>query len=401
MGPVQEQAFMTSFLGKKRNNQVAFTPPGTSIEKKIGSSFYRGETLNIGPHGDDFGKDGFLQDYVLQGWLPPAPVLSRGVKITAFGSCFALHITKHLTKIGFDLSRDRDPDIYISSIGEGLVNSHALLGQFEWALLDKKPPENLWHGFKAEDYGYDEDIRQRTRKVFLETEFFIITLGLSEVWYDEVTGGVFWRAVPLEKFDASRHKFRVSTMAETKANLDRIYTLIREHVPQAKVLFTLSPIPLAATFRPVSCMTANAVSKAILRAALDEMIREHGDDQNTRLFYFPSYEISQELFPQRFQNDGRHLATDIVHTIMSIFESTYCEDGLTAQDATALYRKTRAKNIACLDPEAQEKQAERRAQVNRKANIELRKKDRVKQKAKRQADKAERIRKREEEATQG
>ncbi len=345
---------MTSFLGKKRTNQVAFTPPGTTIEKKIGSSFYRGETLNISPHGDDFGKEGFLQDYVLQGWLPPAPVLSRGTKITAFGSCFALHITKHLTKIGFDLSRDRDPDIYISSIGEGLVNSHALLGQFEWALLDKKPPENLWHGFKAEDYGYDEDIRQRTRKVFLETEFFIITLGLSEVWYDEVTGGVFWRAVPLEKFDASRHKFRVSTMAETKANLEYIYALIREHVPRAKVLFTLSPVPLAATFRPVSMQKPprTPLSKAILRAALDEMIREHGDDQNTRLFYFPSYEISQELFPQRFQNDGRHLATDIVHTIMSIFESTYCDGGLTAQDATTLYRKTRAKNIASLDPES-------------------------------------------------
>ncbi|HVU22200.1 MAG TPA: GSCFA domain-containing protein [Rhizomicrobium sp.] len=354
---------MTSVLGKKRrrDNQVAFTQPGAGLEKKIGSSFYRGDAINFNPQAADFDKDEFLSEYVLKGWTPPQPVLTKGTKITAFGSCFAMHITKHLSERGFDLSRDREPDIYISAIGEGLVNTQALLGQLEWALLGKKPPENLWHGFKAEGFGYDEDIRRRTEKVFRETEFFIITLGLSEVWYDEVSGGVLWRAVPLESFDASRHKFRVNTIAETKADLARIYALVREHIPGAKVLFTLSPIPLAATFRPVSCMTANAVSKAILRAALDEVIRDNGADLNARLFYFPSYEIAQELFPRRFQLDGRHLANNIVPTIMAIFESVYCESTVLPEDATRLFRETRESNMASLHPEKMEKRKARKA----------------------------------------
>lgn len=335
---------MIQRLGQK-NAQRAFAPANATGKRRIGSSFYRGDTINFTPYSEDFEKADFLQDYLLKGWTPAAPVLTKGMKITAFGSCFAVHITEHLSKIGYDLARDRDPGIYVSAMGEGLVNTHAILGQFEWAFLNKTQPVELWHGFKAEGYGYDEDIRLRTRAIFSETDFFIITLGLSEVWYDEVSGGVFWRAVPIDSFDPSRHKFRVSTISETKENIHRIYALIREFVPGAKVLFTLSPIPLAATFRPVSCLTANSASKAVLRGALDEVLRERADDLNSRLFYFPSYEIVQELFPDRFQRDGRHPTVGIVPVIMKIFEATYCEAGASFDEVNAEFVEARKQNI--------------------------------------------------------
>jgi GSCFA family protein len=339
---------MTSKLGARGDAQEPFFAGEGDRKIKIGSSFYRGETINFNPTAPDYLKPDFLAQYVLKGWMPQAPLIAKGMKITAFGSCFAMNITRYLSERGFDLSQNREPDIYISTMGEGLVNSYALLGQFEWALADKRQPDNLWHGFKAEGYGYDEDVRLRTKKVFENTDFFIITLGLSEIWYDEPTGGVFWRAVPLESFDPSRHKFRVSTFAETKANLARIYALIREHVPNAKVLFTLSPIPLAATFRAVGCLTANSASKAILRAALDEMLRDNAADVNAKLFYFPSYEIAQDLFPVRFQADGRHPQRDVIPTIMKVFESVYCETDTTLADAEQTYKAARAHNLGGL-----------------------------------------------------
>ena len=55
--------------------------------------------------------------------------------------------------------------------------------------------------------------------------------------------------------------------SSTKAALDDL----QEHRAEAAIVFTLSPIPLHATFRPISCMTANAVSKATLRVELDEL----------------------------------------------------------------------------------------------------------------------------------
>jgi hypothetical protein len=316
--------------------------------KRMGSSFYRGDVVNYAPYRRDYAADDFLERYILKGWMPEAPPLDRETKITAFGSCFASHITKHLMAIGYNTSQGRAPDIYISSMGEGLVNTYSILGQFEWALQNKHQPVDLWHGFKAEGYGYDERIRRRTRRVFLETEFFVITLGLSEIWYDEITGGVFWRAVPMSAFDASRHKFRVSSVDETKANLNAIYKLIRDHVPNAKVLFTLSPIPLAATFRPVSCLTASSVSKAILRAGLDEFLRQWADDLNDRLFYFPSYEILHNAFVDPWMDDGRHPSPSIIKSILKTFEAVYCRNETSLADANEFLQKNRALNIARL-----------------------------------------------------
>jgi hypothetical protein len=229
-------------------------------------------------------------------------------------------------------------------MGEGLVNVHAIAQQFEWALENIVPPQGLWHGYKCEEFGYDEGIRQKTRDVFLSTDFFILTLGLSEIWYDEQTGGIFWRAVPKEYYDESRHKFRVCTFAETKERLEKIYELIRKHVPNAKLLFALSPVPLAATFRPVSCLTANSTSKAILRAALDEFYRNHLDVLNQTLFYFPSFEVVSELFFVRYEEDGRHPLPAIIDLIMHLFAAVYCSGSPTIEQVEAMYQEMRGLN---------------------------------------------------------
>ncbi|HEX5704359.1 MAG TPA: GSCFA domain-containing protein [Pyrinomonadaceae bacterium] len=289
-----------------------------------------------------------MENFVLQGWLPERPFLNSRTRITAFGSCFAAHLVNYLRQIGYDVARDRHPEIYISSMGEGLVNTYALRQQFEWALEDLEPPENLWYGFRAEEFGYRPEIKERTRKVFLETDFFVITLGLSEVWYDEKTGGVFWRAVPMRLYDPSRHRFRVCSFDETKQNIRRICELIFKHSPQARVLFTLSPIPLAATFRPVSSMTANSASKSILRAALDEFLGENSEILNKKIFYLPSYEIFNELFPNKFTDDNRHPSDDLILFFLKLFEAIYCETPLSLDDVGSLFRETREKNIASL-----------------------------------------------------
>ena len=313
--------------------------------KKVTSSFYRGETVNFHPQLEDYSSDTFLERYLLKGWMPPEPILTKGMKITAFGSCFASNITKYLSSIGYNLSSNRDPDIYISRMGDGLVNSHSILGQFEWALENKKQPEDMWHGFKAEGFGYDEDIRLRTRDIFMQTEFFIITIGISEIWYDEPTGGVFWRAVPMDRFDATRHKFRVSSVDETKANIAEIYRLIRKHAPDAKVLFTLSPIPAAATFRGVSCITASTVSKAIIRSAMDEYVRSMPEEFNKSLFYFPAYEMLMNAFINPWREDVRHPRAYVIESIMKSFEAVYCINDTTLADANAKLQEARGENL--------------------------------------------------------
>jgi len=345
--------------------------PLSEVRKKK-KSFHRGDTVNYTPAREEFASATFLQDYLLKGWMPAAPFVTRGTKITAFGSCFATNITKHLLGLGYDLASRREPNIYISSISDGMVNTAAILGQFEWALENKQQPVDLWHGFKAEGFGYDEDIRVRTRDVFLTTEFFIITLGLSEVWYDEQTGGTFWRAVPEEAFDASRHKFRVQSMEETKAHIAEIHRLIRNYVPDAKILFTVSPIPLAATFRPVGNLSANAVSKAIIRAALDEFLRGQPEELNSTLFYFPSMEIFQLGFVDPWSADTRHPQGYVIEAIMQAFEASYCVGERSLEDANRIFQLYRTLNLQQIEKappmSAADAQALRLAEDARKTN---------------------------------
>lgn len=292
--------------------------------QKAHESWYRGEHCNFNPKINNLLLPDSVIRHVIGAWAPPEPLIGPQTRICAFGSCFAANISNWLAKRNFNVltQQDESKRAYIIRFGEGLVNSYSLLQQFEWAFENKKNEVSLWHGYSAEEYGYNDEVRLETKELFESADIFILTMGLSEVWYDELTGGVFWRAVPADKFDASRHKFRVTTVDENRANIREIYRLIRKHRPSAKIIFTMSPIPLVATFRPIPCMTANSASKAILRAALDEFLREVIDEGFA--YYWPSYEIVLDVFSNRWKQDRRHVHDEILDFIMTAFEHVWC-----------------------------------------------------------------------------
>lgn len=290
-------------------------------------TWFRGDHTNFNPTLDRLiAADGPVR-YVLDGWIPDTPLIDRTTRITAFGSCFAANISNWLSRRNFRVLNKGDDAAraYVVSMGEGMVNSFVIRQQFEWAWENRVFETPLWHGYKAEEYGYDEAVRVETKRIFDETDVFILTFGLSEVWYDEPTGNVFWRTIPKDAYDSERHKFRVSSVDENRDNIRAIYDLIRRHRPDAKIIVTLSPVPLIATFRDVSCITANSVSKATLRVAIDEVVREKRGEGH--LFYWPSYEIVQDVFRLPYKPDRRHVRIRVLNYIMQLFETVWCRDG--------------------------------------------------------------------------
>ncbi|HTJ64870.1 MAG TPA: GSCFA domain-containing protein [Alphaproteobacteria bacterium] len=303
------------------------------------SSFFRGDNTNFYPNETSFDQENIVSDYIVKGWMPTTPFVTKETPIAAFGSCFAKNISNYLHERGFNVLTKSENGAYVTQMGEGMVNTFAIRQQFEWAWLGKTPSVDLWHGYSAEAFGYDESVRQDTKKIFDQVDVFVITLGLSEIWYDEPTGEVFWRAVPLKDYDPTRHKFRVSSVAENLENLRAIHRLIRTHRPDASIIFTVSPIPLQATFRDVSCLSANAVSKSILRVAIDELYRElHHDDP--KLFYFPSYEVVMYLFNNAWTVDRRHVKPRVLRFNMEIFERYFCESELDDAALLEAFRDT-------------------------------------------------------------
>lgn len=334
-----------------------------------------------------------LEEFVLQGWAPEMPLIGRDCLVTALGSCFADEIRIWLRARGYRVNEDfrrgttyphaEDSIVPLLQCSAGLVNTYVLLQQFEWAFEGRHFDDDLWHGARGQVVLPTEAARACTRSMFEETKVFVITLGLAEVWYQRkvrttpngaraakgtsIPEGmhiamqeveqqeqqeaqdeeeqVLWRAVPVDKFDPQRHGFRVSSVSENLINLRKIVSLVRQYVPEARIVFTLSPVPLNATFRGVSCVTANSVSKSILRVAVDELLRENGagimsavnappqpacdvDTGGTggALYYWPAYEMIKEAFSEPYLDDGRHVKPEVVQQVLALFAKHYCRD---------------------------------------------------------------------------
>ena len=304
-------------------NKLPAVPNRTgSHEQFFHGTWYRGAGAKFVPSRPMLKEPGAVERFVLDGWLPPKPLIDRDTPVTAFGSCFASHVSKWLDARGYRVNgSDLDLDAHIIRFGEGMVNSYAIHEQFQWALEGLSLEEGLWFGPGKEVALPSEEIREATRQILLGTRVFILTLGLAEIWVDKITGRAFWRAVPANLFDETRHAFRISSVEENLANLRKVCDLVVRHVPDASIVFTLSPIPLMATFRPVSCITANSASKAILRVALDELMREG----RANVHYFPSYEIVKDVYVDAFEEDYRHVKRSVIDYVMSTFARHYCQ----------------------------------------------------------------------------
>jgi hypothetical protein len=130
------------------------------------------------------------------------------------------------------------------------------------------------------------------------------------------------------------------TQAENKANIREMVEVIRRHRPDAAIVFTVSPVPLKATFRPISCIVANSVSKASIRSALDEVLQEMAG-QAGKIFYFPAYEVVTQGFARPMKDDLRHPWIHVINVAMTVFERYYCRTERTDADVEAVVAHAR------------------------------------------------------------
>lgn len=308
-----------------------FLNDGETIEA---DGWYRGETTNFYPRNREPGSDRDIDNiyqHVLKGWEPAEPFIGKDDLITAFGSCFAAYIESNLRWRGYKTSIGQygNPDnsnywgrSLIIKCGEGFVNTFSLRTQLEWIFEGATPDVRIWHKSEGVLREYIDSNRDAAERIFNETEVFIFTLGLSEVWFNKKTCAVLWAGVPKRHFDPDIYGFRVVSAAENFSNLARIVDLIRAHRGDVPIIFTVSPVPHNATFRPVSCITASFASKARIRVAVDDLMLARPGDE--RLFYFPSYEMVQGYFERPWRDDNVHVSDDAISTIMSVFERYYC-----------------------------------------------------------------------------
>jgi hypothetical protein len=286
---------------------------------------------------------------ILRGWAPAEKLISSNTKVLAFGSCFAEYFIAFLTQHGYNRwqlpveKHGVSEESLLLSLGQSFENVFVIVQQMRWAFGEFTPDSALWFAQDKSYFEATEERRENIRRSFREVDVLVITLGLSEVWYDNVAGEPMWRAITARLYDPERHIFRSSTVAETLAAFHELDRLAETFLPGKKIVFTLSPIPLLATFRDQSPVTANAVSKATLRAALDEFLSDARIQARGRYYYFPSYELAFNLFDNPFGPDNRHVRPEVAETILQTFSSMYTDIPHAVDPPTQ--RETRAASL--------------------------------------------------------
>jgi hypothetical protein len=260
---------------------------------------------------------------LLEGWAPAQPFIDSDTRVIAFGSCFAARFVEWLIDHGYNQAFERDSDTSLIRNLSVCESPGAVAQQFRWAFGEFDSQLAFWFGKDRRRVEATEEDRLRLRATLSGAEVLIITLGLSEMWFDAASGEPIWRVPPRDLHDPRRYAFKVATVAETTAALETIARLRRTHVPAQKILFTVSPVRLSATFRRIAPIVANVVSKAVIRAALDEFLRAHADELNRTYFYFPSYEIATELMTDLYEADNLHIREACAARILDVFSRFY------------------------------------------------------------------------------
>ncbi len=195
------------------------------------------------------------------------------------------------------------------------------------------------------------------RRVFEDSSVIVFTLGLTEGWRSRVDGAVF-PVVPGAAggtFDPDRHEFVNFDVAEVTTDLLEFGDRVHQVNPGARVLLTVSPVPLIATYSDRHVLTATTYSKSVLRvaAAQAERSREF-------IEYFPAYEIvtSAASGGHYFAADLRSVTDEGVAHVMRVFRRHYIagdEAPEPAAEAGALAAEfARVNDVMCdeemLDP---------------------------------------------------
>ncbi len=286
------------------------------------------------------------------------PVINARFKVPAnstvftIGSCFARNIEENLAKLGFDL-----PMLALQLPANEKVNSRAA------NIVNKYTPPAIWQELKwcanilrrdgivtledCRDLYYDVDglcfdnvahtrfpvtperMVERRQHIFdvfrhvFDSDCVVITLGFTECFYDRtrdhyVTNGILTNDA-LRASLSGDVEFQSLSFEQAHGFIRKSLDLIWELNPVCKVLLTVSPVPLKATFLPEDVILATAQTKALLRTVAGEVV---GTDP--RVGYFPGFErVMLTRSWDVFRNDLRHVSDFVVKDIVAQLTQTY------------------------------------------------------------------------------
>ena len=287
-------------------------------------------------------------------------------KVATAGSCFAQHIARRLQGLGLRYFVTEEgsglppPERAVRQYGlfsarYGNIYTPAQFGQLiEEALGRRAPHDRAWErpgggwidplrpSVEPAGFASPQAVAQDRAahlaavcRLIAEADILVFTLGLTEAWRARADGTVYPLApgVAGGRHDPALHEFVNFTAAETEAAMAAALEAARAVNPRLRVILTVSPVPLIATYEDRSVLVSTAYSKAALRVAAEELCRRYD-----WIDYFPSYEIitGAPTAGLYYEDDAREVNALGVAHVMRVFECHYVEGANARSGAVPL-----------------------------------------------------------------
>lgn len=283
-------------------------------------------------------------------------VLPTPMPVATLGSCFAQHIARELQTAGVPfINTEKAPSgmsvadaqqaqygVFSARYGNVYTVRQALqllqratglsTPNLAWALTDSKRVVDAFRpAIEPAGYVAENDMLNArkahlvaVKAAFTQAKAVVFTLGLTEGWVHKATGLV----VPLAPGvhggadAASEFVFHNFDVDEVRADLEAWLALLLQLNPDVKVILTVSPVPLMATFEPRHVLQANTYSKSVLRVAAEHLARKHHCVE-----YFPSYEIitAPDAWGRYLEDDLRSVRPEGVAHVMRVFRKHFLQ----------------------------------------------------------------------------
>lgn len=278
--------------------------------------------------------------------------LSPDQAVFCIGSCFARNVEEQLIYRGVRVLSKRlvCPPSDWPRRPNGIVNkftTHSMLNEAAWLETPPRLEEDLftqtgdgWMDYqlapRAEPVSLERAIERRR---YLTEDYFarlrqadvtVITLGLVEVWRDEKAGR-YLNAAPgmaAVRREPGRFSFEVLGVESNRRALEELHATLKRLNPAMRMIVTVSPVPMNATFTGKDPIIANSRSKSILRVVAEDLAEAHGD-----VDYFPSYEMIAHA-PRRkaYLPDCLHVSDRSVGMVIDRFLQAYMPGAAAAED---------------------------------------------------------------------
>ncbi|MBY0531535.1 MAG: GSCFA domain-containing protein [Xanthobacteraceae bacterium] len=277
--------------------------------------------------------------------ISPSFHFERGESVFTIGSCFARNVEVALKESGFVVPC-ADFTVPETEFWPNAKTSHALNKFSPFSMLNELrfafEPTLRAEDFLVEDaVGMFADyqlhvrgnvlleralerrnqVRDRYQSGLKQSRVVIITLGMSEAWFD-TKYGIYVNDNPshnMVRLYPGRFEFRVLEYPALYECVDQTVQLLQRVCPNVKIMLTVSPVPLHRTFTSMDVITANTYSKSVLRAASGAIAAKYDF-----VDYFPSYEsVIFSAAQETWNDDQLHVKLAPIRRIVGSMMESY------------------------------------------------------------------------------